>query len=112
MKIDQLAPRAILTELGQRIRRERLNLDITRKDLAQRAGISVKTIQKIEGGENSSMQSWLALFRALGILERFDALLPDVGPSPVQLARSRGKERQRASGRHASDTDEPGDWQW
>ena len=98
---------ALLSELGRRIRRERLNVDLTRARLAELSGVSVKTIQKIEQGDNSSMQSWLGVLRGLGLLDRLDALLPDLGPSPVQLARLRGKELQRASGKRAKRDGDP-----
>ncbi len=34
---------------------------------------------------------------SLGLLGRFDTFLPDLGPSPVQVAKLRGKVRERAT---------------
>ena len=41
--------------------------------------------------------------RALDQLENLDALLPEPGLSPLQLAKLKGKTRQRASGSRGSD---------
>lgn len=98
----------LLEELGRRLRRERLNVDMTRARLAELGGVSVKTIQKMEAGENASMASWIAVLRGLGLLDRLDALLPDRGPSPMQLVRRGGRERKRASGRRSKRPPEGG----
>lgn len=99
MTISNLNDAAVLLEIGRRLRRERLNADLTQQQLAQQVGLSRKTIQNAEDGKNCSLESIVRMLRGLNILDQLDAFLPDPGPSPVQLARMRGKERQRASGR-------------
>jgi hypothetical protein len=60
------------------------------------------------------MGTLLGVLRALGRLENLDAFLPDPGPSPIQLAKLQGKERQRASGpREAIVKEEAKEgWKW
>jgi transcriptional regulator with XRE-family HTH domain len=103
----------ILNEIADRFRRERLNANLTQGEIAKRSGLSLKTIQNIEQGRNTSLDSVVRFLRALGILYKLDAFLPDPGPSPIQLAAMHGHERKRATGnrvREAPDTREP--WTW
>ncbi len=111
MQKEQWTDAAVLAETGRRLRRERLNRNITRAGLAELSGVSTSTIQHVEHGANYSMETLIRLLRALGLLDRIDALLPEPGPSPIELAKLRGKERQRASG---SRLRPKGDntWQW
>ena len=97
---EQLSDGAILKEIGERLKRERLNQNVSQAELAREAGIVRKTITNLETGEGCSMTTLLAVLRALGRLENLDAFLPDPGISPIQLAKLKGKQRQRASGGH------------
>lgn len=99
MDYQSMSDRAIQAVMGERLRRERLNRDMTQPELAERAGISRRTLQKLEAGHSSTVATLLRVLRALALMDRIDALLPDPGPSPIQLAILQGRERQRASGR-------------
>lgn len=102
MKLSSLSDMAMLKELGERVRRHRLNLDVTQEALAVQAGVGRSVIQKIEQGETCRLDRWLHVLRALGVLDQLDAFLPDPGISPLQLARLRDRERQRASGKRGT----------
>ena len=90
---------AILGEIGARLQTERLNRNLTAQEIADRAGVSLATIYKVEQGGNHSVRTLVRILRALDLVSRIEALLPDQGPSPIQLAMLRGKQRQRATGR-------------
>ncbi len=96
--MTDMSDRAILVELGSRIQQERLNRNITQADLAARAGISRGALRLLESGRGSTLASLIRVLRALDRLESLASFLPAPGPSPVQLAKLRGKRRQRASG--------------
>ncbi|MBN2201100.1 helix-turn-helix transcriptional regulator [bacterium] len=98
MKFMDMTDKAVMTELADRIRRERLNRNITQKDLWERAGVSKKVIQQLETGNGCTLDSLIKILRALGRLDQLDAFLPDPGISPIQLARMAGRQRRRASG--------------
>ncbi len=100
MSFSTMNDSAILSELGIRIKRQRLNQDITQLELAKRAGISRTAIQRIEQGEECTLKIFIRILRALSILEQLDIFIPDPGYSPIQLAKLQGKVRQRASGTH------------
>ncbi|RLC00820.1 MAG: transcriptional regulator [Deltaproteobacteria bacterium] len=90
---------AVLKEIGVRMRRERLNQNLTQETLAQRAGVSRRVILDLEKGKGCGLSSFIEILRSLKKLDQLDAFLPDPGISPLQLAKLRGHERQRASGR-------------
>ena len=108
MDFQGLSDRALLAELGGRMQRTRLNRNITQPDLARRAGISRRALQKLEAGESTTVSTFIRALRALGEIGQLDALLPAPGYSPVQLAKLKGKERQRATGRRLRHKQEGG----
>lgn len=111
MTVDGWSDEAILREVGSRLRTERLNRNLTAEEVADRAGVSEPTLYRLERGENTSLQTLIRVLRALGLLGRIDALVPETPVSPIQLARLQGRERQRASGRRGSGDDRPeGQW--
>ena len=102
MRFTEKSDDLIITELGARVQRQRLNQDITQAELAKRAGISRTAIQRIEQGEEGTLKVLLRALRALGLLEQLDGFIPDPGYSPIQIARLQGRVRRRASGQHKS----------
>jgi len=117
MKITtHLTDEAILAELGKRLARHRLNRQLTQAHLAREAGISKRTVERIEAGNSTQLSSFLRLCRALGLLDSIATLIPEAEPSPIDLLRSRGKERQRAYPRPQGNDDMiregPSEWKW
>jgi transcriptional regulator with XRE-family HTH domain len=94
---------AVLKEIGIRVRRERLNQNTTQETLALRAGVSRRVILDLEAGKGCGLSSFIEILRSLRKLDQLDAFLPDPGISPLQLAKLRGRERQRATGRRTKE---------
>lgn len=101
MKFNSMNNQAVLKEIGRRVRRERLNQNTTQATLARLAGLSRRVILDLEAGKGCGLSSFIEILRALRKLDQLDVLLPDPGVSPLQLAKLRGKARQRATGRRA-----------
>lgn len=97
MDYYSMSDRAILSEIGHRLRRRRLNRNLTQQSLADLAGLDRMTVSDLERGGPAGVLTLVQVLRALGGLEELDAFLPEPGPSPLQLARMKGRERQRAS---------------
>ena len=100
MVFSSSSPHAIATELGYRIKVARLNADLTQKELAEKAGISLKAVTNSEKGK-STLESIVAILVALEITEQLDFFIPKQEISPIQLAKLQGKERKRATGSSA-----------
>lgn len=104
---------AALTAIGERIAQHRLQLDWTQAQLAKEAGVSKRTVVRLEGGESTQLTNLIRILRALDLLANIDELLPPPIPSPLELLRSKEKRRKRASGRAESDGEkESEEWTW
>lgn len=112
MKISNLlADEAILAELGERLARRRLELQLTQAAVAEQAGVAKRTLERIESGASAQMSSLIRILRVLDGLPGLDSLLPETGPRPMDLLKRKGKVRQRASrGRSPSPAQKP--WSW
>lgn len=98
MQIDKLmSDAAILAELGRRLTRRRIDLQLTQADLAHEAGISKRTVERIEAGASAQMSSIIRICRVLDLLPGVDQFIPPAGPSPMEQIKTKGKGRQRAS---------------
>ena len=107
---NQLADDAILRQLGVRLALIRLERNLTQADLAIDAGVSKRTVERMEAGGATQLVNLVRVCRALGLVEGFDALIPEPVPSPVAQLKLRGKERKRASS--AKPPVPQGKWQW
>lgn len=91
-KTDQ----AILQELGERVKAFRLQANYTQKQLAEKAGVSPYTLQKLEYGERTNLITFIQVLRALGELDQLAVLLADYNQiSPLSLIDNEGKKKQR-----------------
>ena len=111
MKIsNQVVDDVVLRELGQRLARIRLTRNLKQSDLASQAGVSKRTVERAEAGGPTQLNNLVRICRALGLVERFEALLPEPVVSPVAQLRSRGKERKRAVS--SKPPERTGKWEW
>ena len=75
--------RAVLEELGRRLREARLERNLSQAEVADDAGIGRVTLQRMEAGESPSLINFIRVLRALDLLEGLDRLVPEPGPSPI-----------------------------
>lgn len=99
MKITkQATDEAVLSELGGRLARVRLEQNLTQAQLAEQAGVSKRTVERLEsGGVATQLSGFIRVCRVLDVIERFDALVPEPVPSPVEQLKLGGRKRRRAS---------------
>lgn len=112
MKITELlTDESILAELGQRIARRRIDLQMTQAVVAEQAGVAKRTLERLEAGQSAQMSSLIRILRALDALQDLDRMIPEIGPRPMDLLKRKGKVRQRASKRRvAEEPEQP--WTW
>ena len=105
---------ALLQEIGARIERVRLQRNLTQAALATEAGVSKRTIERLEAGETATrLAGFLRVCRVLGLIDRVDRLIPEPAPSPMQLLQLRGRERKRASGTQVAESPRvQSPWSW
>ena len=102
---------AILIELGQRIARSRLDRQMTQAEMAEQAGVSKRTVERIEAGASAQMSTVIRTLRILDFLPGLDLLVPEPGPRPMDLLKLKGKVRQRASSRRGLNRSDK-KWSW
>lgn len=109
-KFDPVAggPTAIEKMVGERLLEFRLAQNINQADLADEAGVSRRTITRLENGEGVSLDTLIRVMSALGLADRFAVLFPDPAIRPIERIRQ-GKERQRAR-RTSKSAAKP--WHW
>jgi len=97
MDFYTLSDKGIEDELGQRLKALRLRKNITQKELAEATTFSVNAIKSLESGRGK-LSTLIAALRELGALDQLDHFIPEISISPLQLAKTQGKVRKRASG--------------
>ena len=104
---DQRTDQAILAELGARLSSVRLSRNLTQAELAHDAGVSKRTVERIEAGQSAQLTSFIRILRTLDLLDSLEFLLPPPQPAPMDLLRRAGRAPQRATGSIA-----PSDERW
>ena len=98
MDTEFVSDQAVIREFGLRIRRARLNSNVTRDALARDAGVSLSTVVRLESGESTALWGAIRVLRSLGLLNAVLDALPEDRATPLELARAARRRRMRASG--------------
>ena len=98
-----------LCEAGKRLAQIRLSRNLSQAELAQRAGVSKRSIERLEAGVSGLRLDLLFAVRgALGLMPGFEALFPEIQLSPQDIlekrtlpkrARRRGSAKWRVVGK-------------
>lgn len=113
MKINKnLDDSAVLDTLGKRLEQRRLDLRLTQAAAAEQAGVSKRTVERVEAGASVQLSSLLRVLRALDLIEGLDQLAPPAGPRPMDLLQLKGKARQRAPAAANNEKPSGSDWTW
>ena len=79
-----------LCESGRRLSQIRLSRNMTQAELAQRAGVSKRTLERLEMGAGGvRIDAFFAVCGALGLTAGFETLLPEVQLSPQDILAKR-----------------------
>lgn len=112
MKIStDISDDVTLRELGNRIAQYRLNRNMTQDTLANEAGVSTRTIIRIEQGHSTQTANLIRILRSLKLLENLESLIPEPAISPIQQVKMQGKKRKRASS-PSEKTKPDAHWSW
>lgn len=93
---DAQTPAEMEVTLGERLKTLRIGKNLEQATLAERAGISVRTLRNLECGDGSSLRTLILVVRALGRESWFDTIAPVATINPLMLTRA-ALPRQRAS---------------
>ena len=112
MKINKImTDKAILETLGKRLSRRRIDMQLTQAELAHEAGVSKRTVERIEAGYSSQTANLIRICRVLDLVSGLDRWIPETGPSPMEMVKIKGKVRKRASSKRKKRTPD-NNWSW
>ena len=113
MKIaKQATDEAIVREIGGRFARARLDRNWTQAQLAESAGISKRTVERLEAGSVAThMSGLIRVCRALEMMDRLDLLVPEPVSSPIEQLKLQGRTRRRAGPKKKAKAPSK-NWRW
>ncbi len=100
MKVDKtITDEALLMLIGERLADQRLARNLTQEQLAEQAGLGLRTIQRLESGAAATrLSGFLRICRVLGLLEHLESFIPETPESPIAQLKRQGRKRKRATG--------------
>ncbi len=112
MKFESMNNVKIQTELGRRLKRKRLEMNLSQDQVSERSGISRRTVTNTENGKGCSLLTLIALCRSLNLLFKLDTLFPDDDNDPFQSSAHKARIRRRASGERSAKENDSDIWEW
>jgi len=92
----------LLKLIGERLAGLRLARNLTQQQLAEQAGLGLRTVQRLElGAAATQLSGFVRVCRVLGLVERFETLIPEPAVSPMAQLKLQGRKRKRATGTKA-----------
>jgi transcriptional regulator with XRE-family HTH domain len=90
----------ICLELANRLKQQRLASNLSQQELAARADVSLGTIRHLERAGQVTLESWVKVLMALGLVEALQPLFLATRPQSIaQMERDSRPPRARASRR-------------
>lgn len=98
------ADAVILQAIGQGIASCRLAVNMTQARLAEEAGVSKRTIERVESGESVQLTNLIRILRVQGKLPLLEQVFPDPAISPLQQLSMRAKQKKTRQRAYTSST--------
>ena len=88
-------------DLGHRLRQLRLSRNLDQRTVADKAGISLRALSKLENGQGSTLGTFLRTLRALDYVKGIDMIAPEPTVSPLALLKNPRPAQRVRRPRHA-----------
>ena len=117
MNSDDRTDERALALLGEQLSRYRLDRNLTQAEVATEAGVHKNTVFRLEAGGSTQTKNLVRVLRALGLLDRLDAIVPEPVPSPLKQLKAADRQRKRAVSKASRNPAAPRDiestaWSW
>jgi transcriptional regulator with XRE-family HTH domain len=93
---NTLSDDTVAKEIGRRIAAARIERQMTQALFAAAAGVSKRSIERLEDGTTAQLSNFIRCLRVLDKLEGLERLLPETPPNPITLLKSHRAPRSRA----------------
>lgn len=84
----------IIKELGLRIKRYRISLELTQRMVSEKTGVSLSTVARIENGEDATLSNYVKILNLFGLSQNIDLLLPQPQPDPRLMFKGRNMRKR------------------
>lgn len=88
--------------LGSQLEQLRLSKNLSQAAVASNAGVSLRTITRMESGKTVSLDTFIRVLKVLEIADRLAMLFPEQSVRPIERVKLGGKQRKRASTKNNS----------
>ena len=85
MSLSFKTPDELQAVLGERLRALRLSRNFSQRELADKAGVSLRALHSLEAGSGSTLETFLRVLKALNAVDAIEALAPQPKVSPLAL---------------------------
>lgn len=112
--MDTLNSQQIEIKLCELLEDYRLMKNISQAALAEQAGVSRRTISRMENGEGVSLDTFIRVMVSLGLGDNLQTLIPETSIRPIERVKQK-QQRQRASSKRSrpeSHSSVETEWQW
>ena len=82
---------AILSEIGERLTKQRIASGYTQASLARHADVSKRTIERLESGASIQMSTMIQILRAFDLLTAFDSSIPSRPKTVISAVKAKKK---------------------
>lgn len=91
-----VSSQSALKDLGNRLRSYRLQINLTQEELANKSGVSRRSIQYMEDGQEVKLSTLVKVLISLELNQNLDLLIPDNSRRPLSIMDSKlHKKRAR-----------------
>jgi len=112
--IEAMNAEQIENEICKRLESVRLSQNISQQDLADNAGVSRRTISRMENGQGVSFNTFIRVMPALKLTNQLDSLVPSIDIRPIERVKQK-QIRKHASSPRKTNPSEPSTkapWKW
>ena len=98
-------------QLCKKLEAVRLMKNISQANLAKEAGISRRTVSRMENGQGVSLDTFIRVMQALGLTNELMALIPSSDIRPIERVNRKGPRKNASSPRTGTQVAEK-KWKW
>lgn len=88
------SPAELQSELGERLRALRLNRNLAQREVAAKAGVSLRSVINLEGGKGSTVETLVRVLNAMDAAGVLETIAPQPQISPMALLHSPRPQRR------------------
>ncbi len=112
MKWYSMSDKAIAEAIGDFVRYNRLQKNMSQNEVSKQANISRSTLSLLERGEAVTVPTLLQVLRVLDLFHVLQAFEVEKQLSPIALAKLEREEKKRASAKRDKNKNESKDSDW